>query len=187
MKTCLIYKITNPNGKSYIGQSKNWDKRYKKYKALNCKEQPAIYRSFLKYGFDNHTFEILMQNIPTEILSDLERMWIYLEDTFHNGLNCTEGGEGGSGPKSLETREKISKSKKGKENGRIGTHFSDISKKKSRLSQPHRNIVLCVETNQIFNSCHEACNLLKIPKTSLFHHLNGKMKNVKGYHFKYEN
>ena len=34
-----IYKITNPKGKIYIGQSINIENRFKVYKRYNCKGQ----------------------------------------------------------------------------------------------------------------------------------------------------
>ena len=139
MKYGVIYKITNPNNHSYIGQSTSWHKRYNKYKNLNCKDQPILYRSFQKHSFENHTFEILMQNIPIEQLSAWERAWIWAKDTFGtNGLNLTDGGDGGSekgknnpnfGKRhSKETKEKISKS-------RIGQLRSEETRKK--MSQNH--------------------------------------------------
>ena len=45
-----IYKITNPNGKVYIGQSIDIDKRWNKYKVKNCKPQIRLYNSLNKYG-----------------------------------------------------------------------------------------------------------------------------------------
>ena len=54
-----IYKITNPSGKIYIGQSVNIDNRISSYKNLKCKNQTKLYRSLLKYTFENHIFEIL--------------------------------------------------------------------------------------------------------------------------------
>jgi len=57
-----IYKITNPKGRIYIGQSKNIDERIARYKKLQCcKHQLFLYRSFLKYGVDNHSFEIILR------------------------------------------------------------------------------------------------------------------------------
>lgn len=54
-----IYKITNPNGKIYIGQSTNIDKRFYRYKRLECKGQIKLYNSLKKYGWDAHIIEII--------------------------------------------------------------------------------------------------------------------------------
>ena len=45
-----IYRIINPKGKIYIGQSTNILKRKSSYKGYRCKDQISIYRSLKKYG-----------------------------------------------------------------------------------------------------------------------------------------
>ena len=66
-----IYKITNPNGKVYIGQSVDIEKRLSNYKRLSQSilEQPAIYNSLLKHGVENHIFEIIEECI-IELLNE---------------------------------------------------------------------------------------------------------------------
>ena len=104
-----IYKITNPNNKIYIGQSINIERRFNQYKKLMCKKQPILYRSFLKYGVENHIFEII-EECKIEQLNYKER---YYQDLFNvvsvTGLNCTLQ-ETNILPRviSEETREKIS-------------------------------------------------------------------------------
>ena len=58
-----IYKITSPSNKVYIGQSVNIQKRFRDYKSLkrSIKQQPRLYNSFVKYGVNNHLFEILSE------------------------------------------------------------------------------------------------------------------------------
>lgn len=112
-----IYKITNPNGKVYIGQSKNINKRKAEYKRLDCKGQVYIYNSLLKYGFDNHTFELLWSSEDTtnakDILNEFERDFIYLYDCIApNGMNLKAGGD--YAPLSEVSKAKISKSNSGK-------------------------------------------------------------------------
>ena len=55
-----IYKITSPTGRVYIGQAIDihvrWEKNYKK---LQCKKQPRLYNSLLKYSFSQHIFEVV--------------------------------------------------------------------------------------------------------------------------------
>lgn len=84
-----IYKITSPNGRIYIGQSINIEKRWKSYKTLmNSKKQIKLYRSFNKYGYENHIFEIIEE--CNEInLNNRERYYQNLYDVINkNGLNC---------------------------------------------------------------------------------------------------
>lgn len=54
-----IYKITNPKGKIYIGSTIDLVGRKSKYKNLRCINQTKLYHSLKKYGFENHTFEIV--------------------------------------------------------------------------------------------------------------------------------
>jgi hypothetical protein len=54
-----IYKITNPNGRIYIGQTTDIKTRWNKYKKLSCKDQPSLYTSLIKHKPENHIFEII--------------------------------------------------------------------------------------------------------------------------------
>ncbi len=94
-----IYKIENPKRSIYIGQSKNVDERLNRYKKLQCcKFQLLLYRSFLKYGVENHTFEILEKGEFTkEELNKLEKEYIVKYNSYRKlnkkGLNLTTGGD----------------------------------------------------------------------------------------------
>jgi len=83
-----IYKITNPKGKVYIGQSTNIERRFRQYYNIkSSKLQLKLHYSFLKYGIENHNFEIIC-------LCDLKDLNIterYYQETYnavYNGLNC---------------------------------------------------------------------------------------------------
>ena len=55
-----IYKITNPKGKVYIGKSIDINKRLTYYKHYSHrKTQHKLNNSISKYGFENHTLEII--------------------------------------------------------------------------------------------------------------------------------
>ena len=100
-----IYKITNPEGKVYIGCTKDLERREHNYKLKKCFSQKLIYESILFYGWGKHKFEVI------EITEDLilrEKYWIKKLDTYNEGLN---GNKGGGGPTihSKTTRLKISK------------------------------------------------------------------------------
>jgi group I intron endonuclease len=103
-----IYKITNPNNKIYIGQSVNINSRFYSYKSLKCKEQPKIYRSLLKYGVENHKFEIITECDILK-LNELERYYQEFYNSIEIGLNCvyTKTNDK-SGKSSNETKLKIS-------------------------------------------------------------------------------
>jgi group I intron endonuclease len=110
-----IYKITNPNGKVYIGKSKNVLARYYKYSKLNCKKQGVIYNSLKKYGPKNHKFDIIEE---CDILVLLEREIYYKEEfikkyTWNMALFChLEDGNSGPHTQSEDSNVKRSRSLK---------------------------------------------------------------------------
>lgn len=93
-----IYKITNiTNGKSYIGQSTNIHKRWKKEikDSNNANSQSYNYplmRAFRKYGINNFKFEVI-EECKIEELNKKEIYWIDYYDTFFHGYNQTFGGD----------------------------------------------------------------------------------------------
>lgn len=96
--SCGIYKITNKvNQKSYIGQSKNIERRWQQhlYEAKNSKQIQytyTIHKAFQKYGIENFSFEILEL---TDKLDEREVYWINYFNTYNNGYNETTGGDKG--------------------------------------------------------------------------------------------
>jgi group I intron endonuclease len=84
-----IYKITSPVGKIYIGQSVNIQSRFKQYKRIDSKtkSQTKLYRSLIKYGSENHKFEIIEECI-FEQLTEREGFWQDNFNSINNGLNC---------------------------------------------------------------------------------------------------
>jgi group I intron endonuclease len=89
-----IYKITNPSGKVYIGQTTNFEKRMSYYRLGRAKRQKKIHNSIQKYGWESHTVEMLYAGPLTEEgLNQLEIHYIRIYNSFKEGLNLTEGGE----------------------------------------------------------------------------------------------
>jgi group I intron endonuclease len=83
-----IYKITSPSRRIYIGQSVDIDRRFAKYNSIeNTKEQPALVRSFIKYGVINHIFEVI-EKCEFKELNNRERYWQEFYDVLKYGLNC---------------------------------------------------------------------------------------------------
>lgn len=109
-----IYKITNPKGKIYIGQSVNLKKRFYTYKTpKSFKSQIKLYNSILKYGFVNHLWEIV-EECSVELLNEREQYWQEYFNSIEEGLNCKlTSTKDKSGFLSQETKDKISKSKLG--------------------------------------------------------------------------
>lgn len=88
-----IYKITTPSNRIYIGQSHDIILRWHHYKILQNSRQVKLYASFLKYGVDNHVFEVLKE-CKTNQLNKLEKYYVDLFKTFRTkkGLNLRDGG-----------------------------------------------------------------------------------------------
>ena len=95
----IIYCYTNLiNGKKYVGQTINPEKRYNQHKssAFNEKDKDyntPLHRAFRKYGYDNFNYEIILSTSSLDILNELE---IYFIDKYKtqvpNGYNILEGG-----------------------------------------------------------------------------------------------
>jgi group I intron endonuclease len=105
----VIYKITNPKGLVYIGQTINFDARMRAYRGKSRVAQPRIKGSILKYGFENHKVEIICECQDSQ-LNELER---YYQDLYNvldrkSGLNLrlTETSDR-SGKLSEETKQKL--------------------------------------------------------------------------------
>ena len=110
----IIYCYTNNiNNKKYIGQTINPMQRYNAHKSSyqNSKDKEydsLLHRAFRKYGFENFTYEILVQDIDDiEILNQLEEYYIKkLNCQTPNGYNVEPGGKNCKKPKSIEHRKK---------------------------------------------------------------------------------
>lgn len=101
----VIYKIVSPSGKIYIGQTTNLEARFKTYERLACKGQIKLYNSLKKYGWDNHTKEII-EACNNELLLERETYWKNFYDVLNkHSLCCKIDGKGGK--MGEETRIKI--------------------------------------------------------------------------------
>lgn len=131
-----IYKITSPSGKIYIGQSVNISHRFSRYRGLDCKGQPLLYRSLKRYGAKKHRLEIITQCERNQ-LDSLEKYYIELFQTYNNeyGLNLREGGN--STIVSEATRKKIKEATIGSNNHFFGKKHSVESRKK--ISDAYKN------------------------------------------------
>jgi group I intron endonuclease len=90
--TPVIYKITSPSGKAYVGQSINFHGRMNKHKNLltNC---PGIRNAVAKYGWRNMKVEVLAVCKESE-LDALEVEAIKVHNTLKpHGYNMLKGGD----------------------------------------------------------------------------------------------
>jgi hypothetical protein len=91
--TGIIYKITSPSGKVYVGQTvRSFEKRMQEHRqeSSGC---TLIRRAIDKYG-DEMNYEIIEENVPQEQLDEREIYWIKeLNSLAPGGYNCTTGGQ----------------------------------------------------------------------------------------------
>jgi group I intron endonuclease len=88
----IIYKITSPSGKAYVGQTiRSFEERIRNHqrKGSGC---TAISRAIHKYG-DEMKYEIIEDNIPHKQLDEREIYWIKeLNSLAPSGYNLNTGG-----------------------------------------------------------------------------------------------
>lgn len=142
-----VYKITSPSGKIYVGQSIDIDRRFYQYKLKRCKYQLKLYNSFLKYGIENHSFEVI-EECDLNILTEKEGYWQDYFDCINNGLNCRKVSTiDKTGYLSESTKEKMSIAAKKRK-----IPINTIKKAQEANMKKVVNLI----TNEIYESCKEA-------------------------------
>lgn len=116
-----IYKFTNKkNGKHYIGQTNNLQKRYNGHKSESFNPKASGYWlpfhcAIRKYGIENFSFDILEEIMDGEsqnFINEREQYFIQYYNSLkdNNGYNVTIGGDGCPKPP-LSYEEKLERSK----------------------------------------------------------------------------
>lgn len=187
-----IYKITSPSGKVYIGQSVDINRRFGTYKSLrsSVKTSVKLYRSFLKYGVDKHTFEIL-DLCTKQDLNKYERFYQQVYNSISNGLNCVLTGCDGkpreNQPMTEKQKMQISKVHKGKVLSKETIDKIKTARANQIITKDHKEnisknsgsarIVLDTLTGVFYNSVLEASRYYPIKANTLVCNLSGKNKN----------
>ncbi len=88
----IIYKITSPSGKVYVGQTvRSFEERIYKHKSKSSK-CTLVKKAIDKYG-DEMNYELIEENVPQEQLDEREIYWInHFNSLAPNGYNCNGGG-----------------------------------------------------------------------------------------------
>jgi len=188
-KVCGIYKITNPKGKVYIGQSVNIFKRFYDYKYTGSSNQHKLNNSLNKYGYTNHVFEIISE-CDIEQLNEQERYYQEVYNSVKCGLNCVYvNSKNKIGYVSDESKKLISEAKKGKKPSLQTREKMSIARKKYLKENPinttfktganlYRNIVcLNMENGVFYDKILEASICHGIKYTTLRAMLYGVNKN----------
>ena len=101
-----LCKVTN---KRYIGQTvRNVSERWKEHISDSKNPKTSLHRAIAKYGANMFVVRVIEEDIDVTNLDEREKHWINEFDTFNNGYNLTEGGQGvGQRELSEESRDKI--------------------------------------------------------------------------------
>jgi group I intron endonuclease len=129
----IIYCITCPTGKRYVGQTvRKLEKRLEEH----CKNNDCCYihQAILKYGIDNMAVEVLIQ-CPESHLDDHEEFFIKGLNTLHPlGYNIRTGGAKG-GRHCEASKEKMRQSKLGEMNHNYGKPRDAATKLKISIAK----------------------------------------------------
>lgn len=194
----IIYCHTSPDGKKYIGQTKekNPNERWQNGKGYSgC---IVFFDAIVKYGWINFKHEILEYNLNKEEAYEKEAYYIsYFNTTnFNYGYNIKLGGN-----KSRMTdyiKQKISKANKGRivseetrkkislnnKRGFIGRHHTEETKEAIRNKKESKK-VMCIETGIIYKSIREVEREFEISHISISRCCRGVNKTAGGYHWKF--
>ena len=90
--TGIIYKISSPSGKVYVGQTiRSFEKRMQEHRDMKS-TCSAVRNAIDKYG-DEMKYEIIEENVPQEHLDEREIYWIKeLNSLRPDGYNLRTGG-----------------------------------------------------------------------------------------------
>lgn len=102
IKTGVIYKVTSPNNKIYIGQTINFKVRCQKYKYKAFKGQIKLWNNTQKHNWNPVDNIEIIEVCSIIDLDDREVYWINHYDSYLNGLNSDLGGNGRQGFKHTE-------------------------------------------------------------------------------------
>lgn len=172
----LIYLHRNKiNQKVYIGRTchiNNPNLRWQN--GIGYKKQPYFFKDIIKFGWDNFEHVIVETNIPDNKIAERENYWIL----FYQANNPVKGyNQSASGSVSSMTRNRMKKTwennpgrkKQQKELmttlnktiSRKGQNNSMYGKSRTGKNAGRKRKVLCLETNQVFETLTEAskwCN-----------------------------
>ena len=145
MKKFWVYVHTCPNGKRYVGCTKQARPKRRWVEGRGYYQNEHFYRAILKYGWDNIKHEFWELTCESEMYYAEKYLIAYYHTTESEfGYNHTAGGPLGSkktGPRkpvSEETRKKMSEIKKGKHHKPFSLearkHMSETARNRPRIS-----------------------------------------------------
>lgn len=152
----VIYCYTSPNGKKYIGQTVRESRRKSEHKIETSKTETKFGRAIRKHGWENFTYDILFTlksfdiNRIKIVLNVMEKYLIKKYDSYINGYNLNDGGNGNLGYKHTPemiiklteyNRNHSEETNKKKGDANRGMKFSEERKKNMSNSRPNKRSI----------------------------------------------
>lgn len=168
-----MYKHTSPSNKVYIGIAKDVKHRWRN-NGSGYKGSTRIWYAIQKYGWDNFKHDIVAENLTREEACDMEIELIKQHNSTDPafGYNLTSGGQHGT--LSPESIAKLSASM-------MGHPVSD--KVRTILTESHRIPIICIDTQEVFDSSQDAADKMGLCRTSVSKAAKGKQDTCGGFHF----
>lgn len=195
-----IYCHIFPNGKRYIGQTKQTlEGRFKDGKGYT--HSPMIYNAIQKYGWENVEHILLEEGLTAEMAAEREKYYIALYKTNEKeyGYNLTYGGEGNTrydysyivslwekGASYKDIMSELGCGRDTIQNALDGAGIKGIDRIKSRAGQYHSQKVYQydLKTNVLLNSfpsLSEAERMTGVSHGNISRVLKGERKTAGGF------
>lgn len=193
-KHAHLYTISDVDGNiRYVGVTINPSERF--YNHLHVRK--AAYSSRwigqeLRLG-RRPIFKVF-QTVPYKDRAAAEKYWIaYFKAAGCNLTNITEGGEGFSAPRTLETRAKIKAAWSAEKRAvarALGLatkhlHVPDSAATRRQKSQSHGGRPFKDQNGTIYYTCSEAASALGVSRSKVAEVLRGSYAQTKGFTFKH--
>lgn len=93
MEEYLVYVHTVPNGKKYVGITRQ-DKERRWLKGAGYEHQPKFYKAIQEYGWRNILHEVIAENLTEQEARQMEKEYISKFGCYDmNGYNTKSGGK----------------------------------------------------------------------------------------------
>ena len=190
-----VYMHICPNGKRYIGITKQLPEKRWKY-GDGYRTQEHFKRAIKKYSWKNIKHIILFTNLTKKEAceKEIELIAKYKSNNYKYGYNVSSGGDGVNDVKATpEARRKNSIAHLGNQNAKGYKHTIEARQKMrlAKLGKPNIKLskrVMCIETRIIYSSVAEARRNTKINHIDQVcrgeRNYAGKIGNIK-LHWKY--
>ena len=168
----VLYLHITPSGKKYFGVT-GIEPKQRWQNGRGYKNQPYFWNAIQKYGWNNIEHIILADDLTPEEADLFEVFFIEYYDTTNKnkGYNLEYGGRGENKRLSEETKQKISKTQKGRT-------LSEETKQKMKRNSPNSKTVICITTSECYRSTKEVERITGIRQCSISRACTGKRKTV---------